>query len=165
VENTFGLLAACATLTLAFVLSLALGLALSGKPPHFVEIVSRLSLSIIPISLAYHFAHYLVALLVNGQYALATATDPLATGADWLGLGQFYVTTSFLNTRETVEIIWRTQSGAIIAGHIIAVCVAHRMSLDLWQEERRAVVAQIPLALLMVGYTLFGLWMLASPTA
>ena len=164
-QNSLGLLATCATLTFAFFLSLALGLIITGKPPTLIETICRLSLSIIPISLAYHFAHYLVAFLVNGQYALATATDPMATGADWLGLGQFYVTTSFLNTQGTVETIWRTQSGAIIAGHIIAVCVAHRIALDLWDGERRAAIAQIPLALLMLAYTFFGLWLLASPTA
>ena len=165
IQNSLGLLAACATLTLAFMLCLKLGLAISSTPATFAEIICRLSLSIIPISLAYHFAHYLVALLVNGQYALAAATDPLATGADFLGLGQFYVTTSFLNTRDSVETIWRAQSGAIIVGHIIAVCVAHRISLDLWETERRATFAQIPLATLMLAYTFFGLWLLASPTA
>ena len=146
-------------------LCLKIGLAISSTPATFAEIICRLSLSIIPISLAYHFAHYLVALLVNGQYALAAATDPLATGADFLGLGQFYVTTSFLNTRDSVETIWRAQSGAIIVGHIIAVCVAHRISLDLWETERRTTFAQIPLATLMLAYTFFGLWLLASPTA
>jgi len=164
-ENSFGLFAACSALTLAFAISLAMGSAITGRPPDLGQTIRQLSLSIIPISLAYHFAHYLVVLLVNGQYALATATDPLATGADWLGLGQFYVTTSFLNTQETVETIWRTQSGAIIIGHIIAVCVAHRIALDLWPTERLALKAQIPLALLMLGYTFFGLWLLASPTA
>jgi len=163
--NTLGLIAACALLTLVFVLSLAIGLGLTGQPPDMRAAVARLSLSIIPISLAYHFAHYLVALLVNGQYALATATDPLGTGADYLALGQFYVTTSFLNTRESVALIWQVQSGAIILGHVIAVCVAHRMALDLWGDARRAAIGQIPLSVLMVAYTVFGLWLLAQPAA
>ena len=163
--NTLGLFGACALLTTLFIISLAIGRALTGPPPHLSQAISRLALSIIPISLAYHFAHYLVALLVNGQYALATATDPLATGADYLGLGTFYVTTSFLNTQATVEIIWRVQSIAIIVGHVIAVLVAHRMAHDLWHTPKRAAIGQIPLAILMVGYTFFGLWLLASPTA
>lgn len=163
--NTVGLFGASIILTGVFVFSLIFGRALTGSPPKVQQAICRLSLSIIPISLAYHFAHYLVALLVNGQYALATATDPLATGADWLGLGQFYVTTSFLNTRESVELIWQVQSGAIIVGHVIAVCVAHRMALDLWSTPKRAALGQIPLAILMVAYTVFGLWLLSQPTA
>ena len=163
--NTVGLLLACGVLTAAFAASLGLGLLLTGRPPQWAEAAGRLALSIIPISLAYHFAHYLIALLVNGQYALATATDPLATGADLLGLGQFYVTTSFLNTRESVALIWQVQSGAIIVGHVIAVCIAHRMALDLWQGTRRAMIGQLPLAGLMIAYTVFGLWLLSQPTA
>ena len=163
--NTLGLILACALLTLAFVVTLVLGMRLSRNPPMMRDAIGRLALSIIPISLAYHFAHYLIALLVNGQYALATATDPLATGADILGLGQFYVTTSFLNVQESVALIWQVQSGAIIFGHVIAVCVAHRMALDLWNDPRQAAIGQIPLAALMIAYTVFGLWLLAQPTA
>jgi hypothetical protein len=165
VPNSMGLAGAGLALTGAFILSLWMGIALTGRPPNLGQAIPRLALSIIPISLAYHFAHYLVALLVNGQYALVAASDPLGTGADWLGLGQFYVTTSFLNVRESVETIWQVQSGAIIAGHVIAVCVAHRIALDLWKESRAATLGQIPLAVLMVGYTFFGLWLLAQPTA
>lgn len=163
--NTLGLLAASVILASAFLFSLTLGVRLAPPTAPMREIISRLALSILPISLAYHFAHYLTALLVNGQYALATATDPLATGADWLGLGQFYVTTSFLNAREDVEVIWLTQSWAIIIGHIIAVAVAHRIALDLWSTPKSAARAQLPLAALMVAFTAFGLWLLASPTA
>jgi hypothetical protein len=32
-------------------------------------------------------------------------------------------------------------------------------------DGRRAALVQAPLAVLMVGYTLFGLWLLAAPTA
>lgn len=164
-QNTNGLFLASLLLFGFFVLSLIIGLWLTRTPPSLRKAICRLALSIIPISLAYHFAHYLVSLLVNGQYALATATDPLGTGKDYLGLGQFYVTTSFLNTQDTVATIWQVQSGAIIIGHVIAVCVAHRMSLDLWRDPRRAAIGQIPLAMLMVAYTFFGLWLLAQPTA
>ncbi len=164
-QNTNGLFFAAALLSGVFIFSLMLGLWLTRTPPSLRKAVCRLALSIIPISLAYHFAHYLIALLVNGQYALAAATDPMATGADLLNLGQFYVTTSFLNTRESVSLIWQVQSGAIIAGHVIAVCVAHHMALDLWRDSRRAAIGQIPLAVLMVVYTFFGLWLLAQPTA
>ncbi len=165
VQNSLGLIGAGALLTGVFVLSVGAGIAVTGRPPRLSPALSRLALSVIPISLAYHFAHYLVALLVNGQYALVAASDPLGTGADWMGLGQFYVTTSFLNVQESVELIWRVQSLAIIIGHAIAVCVAHRVALDLWPTPRRATLGQIPLGALMVGYTFFGLWLLAQPTA
>ena len=31
-------------------------------------------------------------------------------------------------------------------------------------RHRRAVLSQLPLAVLMVGYTVFGLWLLSTPT-
>ena len=51
----------------------------------------RLIWSILPISLAYHFAHYLTALLVNWQYALVALSDPLAKGWDLFGTAGLHV--------------------------------------------------------------------------
>jgi len=156
-ENTAGLIAAWAALALAFAVCVLAGLALAGGRGRFGEAFGRLALAIAPIALGYHLAHYLPVLLVNGQYALAA-------GADILGLGEVPVTTSFLNTTGTVRLIWLTQAGAIVAGHIVAVAVAHRLALELFPDPRRAALSQIPLSALMVLYTLFGLWLLASPT-
>ena len=36
--------------------------------------------SIVPIALAYHIAHYLPSLLVDGQYAVAALSDPFGYG-------------------------------------------------------------------------------------
>ena len=38
--------------------------------------------SIVPIALAYHFAHYLTVLLVNGQYAIVALSDPYRAGLE-----------------------------------------------------------------------------------
>jgi hypothetical protein len=124
-----------------------------------------LALSILPISLGYHFAHYLTHLLVNGQYLLAAASDPFALGWDLLELGDFHITTSFLNHRAGVELIWQCQAGAIIVAHVVAVFLAHGLALRLSSDHRHAMVSQIPLAALMVAYTLFGLWLLSTPVA
>ena len=122
-------------------------------------------LSILPISLAYHFAHYLTYFLVNGQWVLIALNDPLATGANLLGLQGFRVTTSFLNMPDTVERLWQAQVAAITIGHIWAVVLAHGLSHRLaGGRASRHLIGQIPLGVLMVGYTLFGLWLLSSPT-
>ena len=49
-------------------------------------------------------------------------------------------------------------------GHVIAVLVAHRIALEIQGPGRAATRSQIPLAILMVLYTLLGLWLLAQPT-
>ena len=158
-----GLLVANTLLVGAFAFVVWLGLHLAKSRPLFVDAFGLLALSMLPIALAYHAAHYLTAFLVQIQYALLALNDPLATGADWLGLGQSQVTTGFFNTRDTVRIIWLSQAGVVVIGHVLSVLVGHAMVSRLFSEQRDVLLAQLPLALFMILYTLFGLWLLATP--
>ena len=121
--------------------------------------------SIMPISLGFHFSHYLTALLVDGQYADAAASDPFGTGFDVLSQGHFHVTTSFLNTYEGTRAIWNAQTAAIVIGHVLAVLLAHELARRAIGDARTAVLSQVPLAAVMVAYTLLGLWLLSTPVA
>ena len=118
-----------------------------------------------PIALAFHFSHYLTALLVNAQYALAAASDPFGTGRDVLSLGHFHVTTSFLSTYEGTWAIWNAQTASIVIGHGLAVLMAHELARRAVADNRALLLSQLPLAALMVAYTLFGLWLLSTPVA
>ncbi len=129
----------------------------------FDEAFGRLALSIIPIAFGYHVAHFLTAFLVNGQYALVAFSDPFSTGADYLGFADIHVTTGFFNSLDTVRVIWLTQAGAVVVGHVIAILLAHAIAMDMFGTRRAAVISQIPMATFMVLYTLLGLWLLASP--
>jgi hypothetical protein len=131
--------------------------------PRFLPAFALLSMSLLPIALGYHLAHFLTAFLVNGQYALAALSDPLGNGADWLGLGRYYVSTGFLNSLESVRMIWLVQAGAVVVGHVISLLVAHRLANQIYGQDLRAFVSQLPLATFMVGYTGLGLWLLAAP--
>ena len=119
--------------------------------------------TVLPIALVFHASHFAVTLLVDGQYLLAAFGDPLARGANFLGLGDIRVTTGFLNAVETVRPIWLTQAGLVVAGHILAVVIAHSRALELFRTARNAALSQIPMGLFMVLYTWFGLWLLAAP--
>ena len=119
--------------------------------------------TILPIALAYHTAHYLPSLLVDGQYVLVALNDPLETGANLLGLADYYVTTGFFNHRETMRVIWLSQAAVIVAGHVIAVILAHAAAVHLYGNLSRAFRAGLPLAVFMVLYTWLGLWLLAAP--
>ncbi len=162
-QNLLGLLAANALLVAIFAGTVWGGLHLAGAALPFAVAFGRLARSVLPIALAYHIAHYLIVLLVNGQYALVAASDPFGAGADYLGLGRFYVSTGFLNSHDTVEIIWLCQAGAIVLGHILAVLVSHAIALDLLRDARKASLSLIPMAVFMILYTLLGLTLLASP--
>jgi hypothetical protein len=153
-ETSLGLAAAFAALAGAFLLALAAGLPWLGT--RLWPAAGRLVYSILPISIAFHAAHYLTALLVDGQYAHAAA-------ADLLGLGHVHVTTSFLNTFEDVTLIWNAQTAIICLGHIVGIAMAHVAAQRLVGSTRAAAFSQLGLAALMVMYTVFGLWLLSTP--
>jgi len=64
---------------------------------------------------------------------------------------------------DMVVMIYRVQTAIIVIGHIIATLTAHRIMSALMEDRRLAVISEIPLAALMVGYTVFGLWLLSTP--
>jgi hypothetical protein len=163
--QSFGLILAFALLAGAYFLAIGLGEYLSGEPRPLIEAAGQLVWSLIPIALAYHFAHYLVVFLVNIQYAIVAASDPLALGWDLFGTAHMPIRAGIVSGAQSVWFIWNAQAAAIILGHVLAVVIAHLLAARLHGDGRRAVKAQIPLAMLMVGYTVFGLWLLSTPVA
>jgi hypothetical protein len=163
--NSLGLLALWGTLSLAFLTCIQLGRALAGQHGRFWHQAGALAASILPISIGYQFAHYLTSLLVNGQYAAIAMTDPFARG--WFNSEERMdrVTTSFLSNHADVTVIWNLQAAGIIAGHVVAVLVAHLITVRREPSHRAVLASQVPLAILMVGYTSFGLWLLSTPAA
>lgn len=166
--NTFGLFGLWLVLAAAYLLAIALGRWINPALPAG-RAAGILVVSIIPISLAYHFAHYLTVPLVDLQYAVKAISDPFGLGWNLLGFGRYHVTTSFLTNYHSVVMIWNLQAGAIVLGHLLAVAVAHILSVRRgdgdWGDGWRAPFGQVPLAALMVLYTSFGLWLLSAPNA
>lgn len=163
--NTLGLLAVFAVLTGGYLVALRLGHLLSGEGAPRLEDIGTAVIAIVPIALGYHFAHYLTAFLVDAQYAAITLGDPFGRGWNLFGLAEAHVTTSFLTDFHAVRLIWRCQVAVIVIAHIAAVAAAHLMALRQAGRPRTAILRQLPLTVLMVCYTQFGLWLLSSPTA
>ncbi|MBU2704273.1 hypothetical protein Ga0466249_005434, partial [Sporomusaceae bacterium BoRhaA] len=61
-------------------------------------------------------------------------------------------------------VLWNLQAGAIVIGHVMAVLAAHAIAGRLHGTAAASALSQAPLAALMVGYTVFGLWLLSTPT-
>lgn len=147
-----------------FALAVLIGTRWAGSPRVGAgRAFDALAPCVLPIAFAYHASHYLGTFLVNAQYALVALGDPLGRGTDPFGLGPWFVSTGFFNTPASVALIWFAQAGAVVAGHALSVLLAHRIALDLYGGHRRAFVSQLPLVGFMLGYTLFGLWLLAAP--
>jgi len=154
--NLAGLALTNAALLAVFAGTLWLGARLAGTPESVAALVCRFAPTLLPIALAYHIAHYLPSLLLDGQYVWAGI-------AEALHLGHHHVTAGFLNSPGPVRAIWLTQAGTVVAGHVIALMLAHVIALRGGQSTGRAALGQAPLALFMVAYTVFGLWLLATP--
>jgi hypothetical protein len=123
------------------------------------QVAGLFVLSLIPIALAYHLAHYLSYLVLVGQYIIPLASDPFGMGWDLFGTSLYTVDISIVNAR----MVWYTSVIAIVTGHIIAVWLAHVMALRTFHSNRAALLSQVPMLLLMVGYTMLSLWILAQP--
>jgi hypothetical protein len=112
--------------------------------------------SVVPIAVGYVIAHYLTLLILEGQHTLVLLADPLGTGANWLGLGGLTETRWIANQPTLVA---SAQVAAIVAGHILGIVSAHDRAVRLF-PRRQALVAQVPLLAVMVGYTVTGLFLL-----
>ena len=162
-RNTLGLIGAAAALLAAYAVSAAAGAWWSGAKA--APALRRFVVSIVPIAFGYHFAHYLPSFLVDGQYALKALSDPFALGWNLLGMREFHVTASFLTHHASVEAIWYAQVGVIVAAHVAAVVALHGLAGESREGRLAPILSEIPLTVLMIGYTVFGLWLLSTPVA
>ena len=163
--GSFGLVLTFILLAVAFMLAVVLGQRLANSRHSFLRAAGLLVWSIVPIALAYHVAHYLTALLVDGQYAIAALSDPFALGWNLFGTADMQIEAGIAAGADSAWWLWNLQAGVIIAGHMLAVLVAHGFAWRLHPVPTRAALSQLPLTLLMIAYTVFGLWLLATPTA
>lgn len=120
---------------------------------HFV-------LTLLPIAIAYHLAHYIVYLLLAGQFIIPTLSDPFGFGWDLFGTASYKADIGLIGAK----FAWYTGVIAIVTGHMIAVYLAHRTAMHLFGGQARALRSELPMLALMVAYTMTSLWIIAQPT-
>ncbi len=151
--NTLGLFAAWGATALGLWVVLALGRHWGGQ--RFAA--GPVMLSFLAIAAGYHTAHFFITLLTSAQYALYALNDPLFRGDALLGLPPFYVSLGFLSVPWVMSLLYAVQFAAILGAHLLAVVLV----LKLVGPHARA-LAHLPMTVLMVGYTVFGLWLLST---
>jgi hypothetical protein len=156
--NTAGLLATWALVAGSILGAIALGRRFAGRTAPFWRDAGPWMLSFLPFAAGYHVAHYLVALLTDGQYAIVALGDPLARGWNPLGLGANWVSFGMLADDASVRAIWNAQFAAILGAHLLAVIIGLKMAAP------ARPLAHAPMTVLMVLYTVFGLWLLSTAT-
>ena len=118
-----------------------------------------LAASVIPIVIGYAVAHYLSLLVLEGQRTLMNLSDPLGLGWNVFGTAELGINQLWLDTPQITATI---QLLAIVGGHVLGVLVAHELSVRVLPAPRR-VRGQVPLLVVMIGYTCGGLLLLFSP--
>jgi hypothetical protein len=116
-------------------------------------------LSLVPIAIAYHLAHYFTYLLIQGQLLIRLVSDPFGFGWDLFGTARYRPDIGIVGAR----FVWYTAVIAIVLGHVVAVYVAHVVALRAFRDRRAALRSQLPMLVLMVGYTVTSLWIIAQP--
>jgi hypothetical protein len=115
--------------------------------------------SLLPIVLGYVVAHYATLLIVEGQRTAINFSDPLGRGWNVFGSAEMGVNSAIFNYPTVVALI---QLCAIVGGHVFGIVAAHEKAVRLLPPDR-AVRGQVPLLLVMIGYTCAGLLLLFSP--
>jgi hypothetical protein len=152
-SGTLGLAVMVALVAALYVLGARLSGRLAGQPGAVQP--RRYAATVIPIALGYTVAHYFSLLILDGQTTWILASNPFGlAGVDLFGT---YDNTVDL-TAASSDVIALVQVGAVVAGHVVGVTLAHERAL---LSARRARASdQLPLVLVMVTFTVGGLGLL-----
>jgi hypothetical protein len=124
-----------------------------------VEVACAFVLTLVPIAVAYHLAHYFSLLLTAGQFIIPLASDPFGYGWDLFGTANYKVDLGVVSP----YVFWYGAVSLIVIGHVIAVMLAHAAAVRVFGGGKAAIVSQIPMMVLMIAYTTLSLWILAQP--
>lgn len=160
--KTAGLIAMPLVLLAVWLAGSAVGAALvarAGQTIGAMAFARRFVLTLVPIAIAYHLAHYLSYLLVHGQAMIGLVSDPFGFGWNLFGTAGFEADIGVAGAR----FVWYASVAAIVVGHAVAIRLAHLTALDAFGDRRAAMLSQVPMTVLMIAYTMLSLWMLAQP--
>jgi hypothetical protein len=122
-------------------------------------LASQFALTLVPIAVAYHATHYYTLLVTKLPGLPVLASDPFGFGWHLVGATSSAASQAPLD----MGVIWHTQVFLLLAGHVVAVYLAHAMALRVFPSQRLGIISQMPMLALMVAYTCLGLWVLSLP--
>lgn len=141
-----------------YLMAIAITARIAGGP-GLTPLAGLFVLSLVPIAIAYHLAHYFSLLAIAGQFIIPLASDPFGYGWDLFGTTLYRIDIGIVDAR----FIWYLAVVAIVTGHMTAVWLAHVSAARVYADPRVARRSQYPMLILMVGYTMLSLWILAQP--
>jgi hypothetical protein len=154
---TVGLLATIALVAAFYRLGVA-GMRTVGGEQSPADLAARFVHTLVPIAFGYLLAHYFSLLLFQGQALAYLISDPLGDGSDLFGTAGATVDYTVLSA----SAIWYVQVGALVAGHVAGLVLAHDRALVLYRDVQDATRSQYWMLVVMVGFTCLGLWLLSA---
>jgi hypothetical protein len=152
--NVGGLLAGVLLVALAYEAACAVARWTVNAPR---SVVADFVQSLVPIAFVYVLAHYFSLFVIQGQFAVPLLSDPLGRGWDLLGTASVVPNITLLQPNT----IWYVQVGALVTGHVAGLVVAHDRAVTIFPERRAALLSQVAMLVLMVVYTVTGMWVLS----
>lgn len=154
--GTAGLAWAIGVVALTYAVAMRVASGLAGGRMDAADLRAAFVHSLVPIVLAYAVAHYFSLLVLEGQAVVALASDPFGRGWDLFGTAGRAVDFTLVSPLTVAYV----QCGAIVAGHVAGVVLAHDRALALFDDKRAATRSQYPLLGAMVLFTVGGLFLL-----
>jgi hypothetical protein len=96
--------------------------------------------SLVPIVIAYQVVHYYPYLLIQGQGIISYISDPFGWEWDVFGTAGYEIRIGVVDA----AFVWYSEVALIVAGHVIAVYLAHLISLRFFEGSKRALRNQAP---------------------
>ncbi len=156
--ETFGLLLSPLVFLSIYLLLIGLAKLIAKSSLSFKNLSLQFALTLVPIALVYNIAHYYTLIFTEAPNIIRLVSDPFAFGWNVLGTASFYE--KFILS---ANFVWHSQVGFILLGHIASVYLAHLVALRVFPSQRKAIISQLPMLMLMVAYTMIGLWILSQP--
>jgi hypothetical protein len=95
--------------------------------------VPAMAAGLVPIALGYLIAHYLTAIIFDGQRILNALSDPLGLGWNIFGTAEFEPNQTWLPS----GIIWAIEIVAVVGGHVYGAVMGHRVLVMNAREQAR----------------------------
>ena len=152
--DNLALLGMCAAVAVLFAVATTLTGVVPGQKRTLLP--DLFAHSIVPIIVGYIFAHYLSYGVQYGQTTLIQMSDPLSDGSNYLGTGSWTVNywlayhPGFLANAKVL---------GVVLGHVLGVIAAHDRAVELL-PRRHQLTGQLPLLVVMVTFTISGLFLL-----
>lgn len=133
--------------------------AAGGRALRTGVVLRSFVLTLVPIAIAYHVAHYFSLFFLGGQYFIPLLSDPLGRGWNLFGTAGYPIDIGLITPR----LQWSVAVVAVVLGHVCAIYLSHVTALRLFTDRRAALRSQVAMVALMVAYTMLSLWILSQP--